>query len=507
MDTEIKRKNIYFSKMITRKKADILAETDVIVPDSKPDAMCIISVKSDVKITGREIQSDRVLIYGNICYRILYKDEKNCSNCIKTDSSFTDVIDLMGAVPGVNLSVDYRLKKTDYHILNGRKLSLKSCISLDLCAYTSEELNAVCDIVSTDMQKKFGEFTYMDPKTDYEKIFSVNDSAEIPTDRYSASEILDIDSHISDKSVRVINNKVIAKGEVITDIIYKESESGEIRKFIKNSPFTEIFDVDGISEDDFSYTDLSVVKTNYATDSDAIRDIELSTEIKSRVYCYKNDTVSLVDDCYSIENVCEIEKKGVKITSPVKNFEGQVSVKDKIESDKGILEILSISAENENQNVICENENILIKGNVLVKALILDNEKNIESIEKTVPFNFSASIGENTDTYLKDIYAEVSNPSYSLSDSGGAEVRFNASVKGIIYKQEEIMPIENVVLKEREKKETTASITVYFVQEGDSLWEISKKYLTDPDKIKKLNNMTDIEPVKGTKLFIPKYKK
>lgn len=506
MDTEIKRKSIYFSKLVTRKKTDILTETDMIVPDTKPDVCNIISVKSNVKITGREIQSDRVLIYGNICYRIIYKDDNNCNNCIKTDSSFTDVIDLLGATPGVELSLDYKIKKNECYILNGRKLAVKSTLSLDLCAYTTNELEPVYDIVSDDMQKKFGEFTYMNPKTDFEKIFSVNDNVEISSDRLSASEILDVSCAVSDKNIRVINNKVIVKGEVITQIVYKESESGEIKNLVKNSPFTEIFDVDGIREEDFSYTDISVCNINYSCDKDAIRDIELETEIRGRVYTYKNDVASLVDDCYSIKQNCEIERNNIKITVPVKSFDGQISVKDKLMCEKGISEILSVSAENEWENVTQENNNLIINGYALVSALCIDNENSVEAIEKKVPYNYNVSIGENNDNYLKDTYSEVTPPSYSLSADGGAEVRFNVMLKGMIYKNEEISPIENVSFKERDGDSNKASITVYFVQENDTLWEVAKKYLTSPEKIKSLNNMTHDELSKGTKLFIPKYK-
>ena len=50
--------------------------------------------------------------------------------------------------------------------------------------------------------------------------------------------------------------------------------------------------------------------------------------------------------------------------------------------------------------------------------------------------------------------------------------------------------IENSIDEEKAKK-LRPSITLYFVQEGDSLWDIAKKYRTTTDDIIRENKIED----------------
>ena len=508
MDTEIKKKDIYYIGHIASAKANISVDGDVIVPDVNPDAVCILSLNAQPKVTGRELQNDRILIYGSMDYKIIYSTEENITESIKCTSSFTDVIDLPGAAPGMEVSLDYSLKDSECRILNGRKLSLKSVVNVDIDVYNRQELSLVYDLVSTDTEKKFAQFSFLSPKTDFEKIFEVNDRAEIPIDKISASEILDTISSISDKSVRVINNKVIVKGEVTTDIIYKETESDEIRQLTKVTPFTEIFDVDGIREDSFSYTDISVCSTKCACDQLAIRDFEICTELKGRVYCYINDTVTLVDDCYSITSNCDMKRENIPFRVPLKSFSGQLSLKEGVDNGSKISSVLNVSASAENESINITDGKIIFKGNVNVKALCIctDTNQPLTTVKKTIPFSYSADCSTVIQNTECDAFCEATGPSYTLNSDGSIEIRCNVSVSGIVYTTKETGLITDITFEERGKQNDIASITVYFVQENDDLWSVAKKYLTSIDKVKALNKMESDVLKKGMKLFIPKHK-
>ncbi len=508
MDTEIKRKDIIYTALVSSAKAVTNVECDIIVPDVNPDAAIIISVNAQPKITGRELQNDRILIYGNVDYKIIYASEDNSNESIKHTAAFTDVIDLPKAVPGLKISLDYHLKDAKCSILNGRKLSLKSLLSVDVEAYEENTLSPVFDIVSEATEKKFAEFSFLSPQTDFEKLFEVNDNVEIPNDKMSASEILDAVSTVSEKSVRVINNKVIVKGDVKTDIIYKESETDIVRNISKVTPFTEIFDVDGISEDSFSYTDVTVCTTKCEGDSVAIRDFEISTELRGRVYCYKNDIITLVDDCYSITQSSEIKRLNVPVRVPLKSFNGQLNIKEGMGNGEKIDRVLNVEVSAECENVSISEGKINLKGNVSIKSLCVSDDSNkvLKELKATAPFTYSADFNSDETSVCSDAYCSAGGASYTLEDDGSIQVRCNVSVCGLVYTKKELDVITDVVFEERKTQPETASVTVYFTGEDDDLWSLAKKYLTSADKIKELNNLESQSLKKGMKLFIPKYK-
>ncbi len=509
MDTEIKRKDIIYTTMVSNAKAVTNVECDVIVPDVNPDAGVIVSVNAQPKITGRELQNDRILIYGNVDYKIIYATEDNHNESIKHTAAFTDVIDLPKAVPGMKVSLDYCLKEAKCNILNGRKLSLKSAISLNVEAYEENTLSSVYDIVSDATEKKFAEFSFLSPQTDFEKLFEVNDNIEIPNDKLSASEVLDVVSTVSEKNVRVINNKVIIKGEVTTDLIYKETETEIIRNISKVTPFTEIFDVDGISEDSFSYTDISVCTTKCEGDAIAIRDFEVSTELRGRVYCYKDDIITLVDDCYSITQSSEMKRTSVPVRVPLKSFNGQVSVKGNLESGEKIDRVLNVCVSAENESVNVTDGKINLKGKVSIKSLCIldDANKTLKTLKNVADYTYTSDYNTDEKMPCCDVYCNAGGESYTLESDGSIQVRCNVNVCGLLYTQKELDVITDVVFSERKLQPDTPSITVYFTGEDDDLWSLAKKYLTSAEKIKELNNLENSNLRKGMKLFIPKYKK
>ena len=61
--------------------------------------------------------------------------------------------------------------------------------------------------------------------------------------------------------------------------------------------------------------------------------------------------------------------------------------------------------------------------------------------------------------------------------------------------------ISDVTYKDEEQKR--APLTVYFATDGDTLWDIAKKYKTAPERIAAINSLEEDAVIKsGTKLII-----
>jgi len=62
----------------------------------------------------------------------------------------------------------------------------------------------------------------------------------------------------------------------------------------------------------------------------------------------------------------------------------------------------------------------------------------------------------------------------------------------------DISPVEGEIPKKK------SSLTIYIVQNGDTLWKIAKKYFTTMDTLIKVNNIENPDAIKlGEKLIIP----
>ena len=64
--------------------------------------------------------------------------------------------------------------------------------------------------------------------------------------------------------------------------------------------------------------------------------------------------------------------------------------------------------------------------------------------------------------------------------------------------------ISDVIELDEEPKKKKASITIYVVTKGDTLWSLAKKYNTTVDAIVKMNSVENPDSIEiGDKLIIP----
>jgi len=101
-----------------------------------------------------------------------------------------------------------------------------------------------------------------------------------------------------------------------------------------------------------------------------------------------------------------------------------------------------------------------------------------------------------TKVYLEMLEAsvEVGNISIRAIVRAQCKVCYNAKKKFLV----DLQASENEVPKKK------ASIIIYVVQPGDTLWQIAKKYFTTKEEIMAINDMAENADIKPTqKLIIP----
>jgi len=129
----------------------------------------------------------------------------------------------------------------------------------------------------------------------------------------------------------------------------------------------------------------------------------------------------------------------------------------------------------------------------------------MECLSKTIPFIHTVELeGVNENTKI-DTNIDITMQDFIINDS---EVSLNISLNFETnkYNQLNMNIIEEVQEDEERCNENPYSMTIYFVREGDSLWNIAKKFKSTMDDIAKLNGIEDINKInEGMQLFIPKY--
>lgn len=492
-----------------KKKTVLFCEADVIVPDTKPDAEKIVMHDADVMLNGFEVQNGRVLVYGTSKFNILYYSPEGEVKNVKTEAPFTDVIEISGAEPSFSADVVARLQKSECRILNGRKLSVKANVEVSAEVLKDDETEAVSEISGEAVEQQTKKVSYVKKNPMDVQMFLVKENTELSEDMPSVFEILKAEGRISNKNLKVISNKVILKADLDVSVLYTDAENHDICLATVSLPFTEISEIDGINEDWFLLNDMSVVYTNCEVSEDIngnARVLELETAIESRSETMVPYSVDALSDCYGIEMKAETVSGITKLLRHKGDIKFQTGLKSQIQSEQGIERILSINANAKPEGIEKGEKELWVKGKTDVKLLYITENGKMNCIEKEVPFKESLkNVPESCDE--AELIVQINGLSYTINGENSVEVRGNLEFSGFLTQSENEMFITAVALNEKETAQKPVSLTVYFVQSGEALWDIAKRYETSVNLICEANGIKPSDSLSGKKLIIPKYRK
>lgn len=148
MQVDTTRQNIILSKIVGQKSENVVVEGDVIVPDIKPDVLNIVNVSGNICIYKKEVQEGKVRFDGCVQVSIIYlaDGQTNSIRGMSTVLDFTKIMDFEECRPQMNLSNKFRMKNINAQVINGRKISVKAEMGLEVKVYTNENVDLITQI-------------------------------------------------------------------------------------------------------------------------------------------------------------------------------------------------------------------------------------------------------------------------------------------------------------------------------------------------------------------------
>ena len=132
-----------------------------------------------------------------------------------------------------------------------------------------------------------------------------------------------------------------------------------------------------------------------------------------------------------------------------------------------------------------------------------DDERYLSAIKTEIPFSSMIDIAGAKEGMKAIIRAALENIEAAVEGNTIA-IKANICLNGKILYEISKEFICDVVEEEGDKPQKKASITIYAVGEGDTLWGLAKKYSTTVEQLKSINGLEENENIEvGQKLIIP----
>lgn len=510
---ELVKENVKLNQVSCKGSTQVMVDEDIIVPDVKPDILKILQLDATSCVTNKEVTNGRTVVNGRTDLKILYipDSDREKIKSIITSFDFTQNVDSQHIDENMTAVVMSSVERAEFSLINSRKLRVKVLVGLEYEVVAEQNVEIAVEAADSDSAELLRENVRLQNCIDLsEEEFSIKESIEIPSGQSAINELLKVDVKITDSEYKTVTDKIVVKGAAGVSILYTDDEC-KIQFMEMEIPFTEVFDCTDAGDDTICDIDYNITEVRYDVNEDSDGDrrvVDLEVTIAAQIKATENISVDMICDCYEPFMKTQLLKEEVELEEIVSRPSTQNTLREMVETASGAPGVSGV------YDVItkpCITKTQLQRGKLLaegkIEAYILyltdSSESPVYSMKKEIPFSYLLDCESNDEDLIPEIKAEVKHTSYNLNVAGEIELRCILALNANIIRRRKIEIINDVVTEQPENSEKKG-IVIYFVQRGDNLWEVSKRYAVPRDEVLKFNNMSDTDKLEtGSRLFIP----
>lgn len=511
MNIETKKTAIKINEAVAGCGSEVMTETDLILPESYPDIQRILQIDSTVRIKEKEVGPDRVVMRGDVEFTVIYVPDPEMTDMTvkstKATANFTDVCETKGVSADMKIKAGADISNIEYNLINSRKLSIKATVSTNLKAYRQTETEFISDIESDEpIETLHKEVITFRQEADDEFTVTVADKLEVPSSCSSIEDVLNISASVCDSETKLISGKAIIKGNINVCTLYVGAETQKPEFMEHEIPFTEILDLPNVDEGMECDIDYKIDSIYYETDdSGRLIGVEITLCVTADVT--SRDSAFILSDCFCRGCDIQLSKKVCTVDKIAEFIRPSFTVKGVSEIDENCppaAKICNIAAMPVIDDIVLQDGKANVNGHLDMQILYLtdDDETPIYSTKLQMPFEHSVDTDDIQEAKI-ECTSHITGCSFSLADDRHINIKANILLSLKLICGEKVDIVEEIRTTEASPVKK-APIVIYFVQSGDTLWSIAKKYRVSPDEIAEINSLNPSHELSaGAKLLIP----
>ncbi|OFI06176.1 LysM domain/BON superfamily protein [Clostridium acetireducens DSM 10703] len=516
MAIELIKENIECEQLLGESTVDTVIKSEHIVPDTHPDVKEILTIDAKPYITNKEIIQDKLYIEGEVEYNILYlsleEDGKHGIYNIIYNEKFSNSIEMDGINNHMLCDSKAYVEHIECKISNERKVSVEGVIKLKGEVYKNYDFKVIKDITGGDSIQML-----KNPVSVDKIVGKVSDDLiatceiRIDTDKPEVGSILKKNIKIHKRDIKILEDNVQIDIYALIGILYRGKDTKDIFYIEEDVLVSKEFELEGVNPSMDNYTDFKVRAMELNVKEDDLgedRIIEVETLIKFNTRISNKENIDMIEDVYSPNTIMDMERKDYDLNVIHGHGKNETIVKENIEITSDMPKASEI--------IICYGDVCVTNKRIVEDKVIVDGILNVNVIYKTEDeekyiYNVNNEIAFNCSVDIPGCKIDMQSVAKASLESLEANIEANTiAVKAIIEVESRVNYIKhkeflvNIEPVEGEIPEKKASVIIYVVQNGDTLWKISKRYYTTIDELININDIEDPNRIKpGQKIIIP----
>lgn len=519
---DVIKESIQYEQLLKEVTTNQILKGEYLIRDSHPDMKEILGVEAKATITSKEILGDKVMIEGQLNYTVFYQPKDDVSegvisnkiHSVEFTEKFANYLDIDSDKHKLICEVESEVEHIEATWMNERKVGIDGILTFKWEIYENGEFEYVKDIQGKEDIQILKNDEFVNSIKGEKNIELIGKSMiKVTMDKPEIDEILKCSMNLHKKEVKLGEDKVYIGCYCNVEILYVGKENKELVVLQDDVYLSKEEEIVGISNGMMSNMILDISNYECSVITDDLgenRIVNLEFLLKGNIKVYAKEVLNLIKDVYSPSMSIEISSKENEIGIIHGMNSTEIVVKDNLylQNEEAKLEqVISVSGVVYVTDKVVENDKVRVEGvvkpTILYKASSEDGGYYYDMLVEEIPYTTTLELNgakENMNAivkaYLESIEVSVEGNSIAIKANVGIWTKVSYKVNKDI-----IIDILEGLSDNKEKK---ASISIYVVGSGDTLWDLAKKYGTTIEELLKLNDIDDADVLNiGDKLIIP----
>ncbi len=508
MDLNRDIKNIGLFEKVCEVSSEQALDAEMNLPDYCPEIQRIVKCNVIPNVVSVRHQPGRITAEVNAVIRLIYVGESGNISSFEQTSSFEKTIEHSAVSQDCSVGIKVTADYVNCRALNPRKADIRSMLKFICSVSKKRDETVLCGVTGAGIQTMSDDYEFASVSSVNERIFTVSEIKEIPEEKPTVVSVISGSASAVCSEVKVINNKALLKGECTVKIYYISDENGNVECTEHSMPISQIIEADGLDEGDTVSTAFEIYSCEVFSKVNAggeMRQLDINVGISCFLISFTSKPVSLISDAYSTEYELNQSTKSIEISSVNTEFENVFTNKTVLESiGVSVDKILCARCGELSYSFSLKENKCHISGTYDITVIYVDSEKQIGIIKK--PLNFDYAIQLNGAAENIKCFGNVMILGCACVATGESRLEIKTEMKasGIVLESRIRKYVSAVEIgDENIKKENKSSLTIYFADKGETVWNIARKYCTTVEAILKENDLTENILSAGKMLLIP----
>ena len=496
MEINVLRHSCYYDETVFNDGSEQGIDTEIILPDYCKPIKKILKCQAEPRLTSKGLNGQNLFVDGTIYLCVLYVDDENCLQSFEHTLPVSKSFELSEPFENCNINGNIKCDYLNCRALSERKLQIKGTTVISANVKHKEQVEIISDVDGgcVETLKDFSSSTM--PMGKGEKNLIIEEEISIGNGQPSIECLLRHDVIPIIQEFKVINNKVITKGNLRVYILYSSHDGTRTHNISTMLPFSQIVDIEGVNENCKCDCSASVVfcELKQRTGEDECRSFILTTKLNVSVEAYCDSEIPIIYDAYSTNYNINTTKSEITIDCIKENFSDKFIAKKTLEfSDGAVNSIIDMWCSCQTNGYKLEGRHVVISGCVIVQLLTYDVDNIPNYFERPIDFEYRFEISENYYSLYCKTVADILNSSFTIINANQLEISVELNIIGCIYDKIKSSVITNIEMLEgkKENNDSNCGIIIYFAESGEKIWDIAKRYNSRKEEIMCINNYTE----------------